>query len=131
MQVNGLNHINIVTADLAGTVEFYESMLGMKAKPLPMTPRPGFDGRWITDNRGDPIIHVQAYNAERHPLRPGDRNGTIDHIALTCADFEGTKARCEELGIPYRINDRQFGDLRQLFITDPNNIDLELNFPGD
>ena len=25
MQVNGLNHINIVTADMAGTVEFYES----------------------------------------------------------------------------------------------------------
>jgi hypothetical protein len=92
---------------------------------------PGFEGRWISDKQGQPIIHVQAYNPERHEIRPGGVNGTIDHIALTCADFEGTKRRCEELGVDYRVNDRQFGDLRQVFITDPNEIRLELNFAED
>lgn len=130
MQVNGLNHINIVTADMARTVEFYESLLGMQAQPIPMAPA-GFDGRWISDNQGQPIIHVQAYNADRHGAVREGPTGTIDHIALTCADFAGTKQRCEELGIDYRVNDRQFGDLRQVFVTDPNNINLELNFADD
>jgi catechol 2,3-dioxygenase-like lactoylglutathione lyase family enzyme len=131
MQVNGLNHINIVTADIAGTVAFYEAVLGMQVKPLPMTPPPGFDGRWLADSRGEPIIHLQAYNPDRHGAKREGPTGTIDHIALTCADFAGTRARCEELGVDYRVNDRQFGDLRQVFLTDPNNINLELNFAGD
>lgn len=130
MQVNGLNHINIVTADMAATVAFYESVLGMQAKPLPMAPA-GFNGRWICDSGGQPIIHVQAYNQDRHgPPRSGP-SGTIDHVALTCADFDGTKQRCEELGVDYRVNDRNFGDLRQVFVTDPNDINLELNFAGE
>jgi catechol 2,3-dioxygenase-like lactoylglutathione lyase family enzyme len=131
MPVNGLNHINIVTGDLARTVEFYESVLGMEAKPLPMATPAGFEGRWITDSQGQPIIHVQAHNPDRHGERQEGPTGTIDHIALTCADFAGTKARCEELGVDYRVNDRQFGDLRQVFLVDPNNINLELNFAGD
>jgi len=130
MQVNGLNHINIVTADMAGTVEFYESLLGMKAERIPMAPA-GFDGRWILDSQDQPIIHVQAYDPGRHGAERGGPTGTIDHIALTCADFAGTRRRCEELGIAYRVNDRQFGDLRQVFVTDPNDIRLELNFAGD
>ncbi len=130
MQVNGLNHINIVAADLARTVEFYESLLGMRAQPLPMAPA-GFDGRWIFDNQGQPIIHVQAFNAERHGVARSGPTGSIDHVSLTCVGFADTKQRCEELGISYRVNDRQFGDLRQVFVTDPDNVSLELNFAGD
>lgn len=130
MQVNGLNHINIVTADMARTVEFYEMLLGMQAKPLPMAPA-GLDGRWILDSRGAPIIHVQAYDPDRHGEPRGGPTGTIDHVALTCADFDGTRRRCEELGIDHRVSDRQFGSLRQVFVTDPNDIKLELNFPEE
>jgi len=130
MQVRGLNHINIVTADLDGTVDFYRSLLGMEAQTPPMAPV-GFTGRWICDSHGQAIIHVQAYNPDRHGLAPGEPNGTIDHVALTCADFDGTKRRCDELGVEYRVNDRQFGDLRQVFVTDPNNVKLELNFADE
>jgi len=130
MQVNGVNHINIVAADLAKTVEFYESVLGMKAQPIPVAP-PGFDGRWIVDSQGNPIIHVQAYNAERHGAIESGLTGSLDHVALTCVGFDDTQARCTELGVDYRVNDRQFGNLRQVFVTDPDNISLELNFAGD
>jgi catechol 2,3-dioxygenase-like lactoylglutathione lyase family enzyme len=132
MQVRGLNHVNIVAADLDKTVSFYEAVLGMNAKPIPMAP-PGFNGRWIEDEDGQPIIHVQEYNAERHgPLDANrDTTGSIDHVALTCEDFAGMVKRCEDMGLDYRVNDRQFGDLRQVFVTDPDNISLELNFPGD
>lgn len=130
MQVQGLNHINIVTGDMAATEAFYADLLGMTSQPLPMAPA-GFSGRWISDADGNPIIHVQAHNPERHgELRTG-LGGALDHVALTCTGFEATKARCESLGIVYRVNDRQFGNLRQVFVSDPNGVSLELNFPGD
>lgn len=130
MQVNGVNHINLVTGDLDATIEFYEGLLEMKAQVIPVAPA-GFSGRWICDAQGNPIIHVQAYNAERHGDLKTGLNGALDHVALTCVGFDATKARCEELGIEYRVNDRQFGDLRQVFVTDPNGISLELNYAGD
>lgn len=132
MQVNGLNHINIVAADLDATVQFYETVLGMKAMEIPMAPA-GFAGRWINDADGQPIVHVQAHNPERHgPLSERSEGlGPLDHIAMTCADFDGMLARCKKLELEHRVNDRQFGDLRQIFVTDPDGVVLELNFPED
>lgn len=130
MQVKGINHINIVAADLDRTVEFYESVLGMKATEIPMAPA-GFSGRWINDDQGAPIVHVQKHNLERHGPVTSDRDttGSIDHVALTCSDFNGMVKRCEDMGLEHRINDRKFGDLRQVFVTDPDKVVLELNFP--
>lgn len=130
MQVNGVNHINLVTGDLDATIAFYEGLLEMKAQTIPVAPA-GFSGRWICDAQNNPIIHVQAYNPERHGELKTGLNGALDHVAFTCTGFDATKAKCEELGIEYRVNDRQFGDLRQVFVTDPNGISLELNYPGD
>ncbi|MDG2001864.1 MAG: VOC family protein [Novosphingobium sp.] len=132
MQVRGLNHVNIVAADLDKTITFYEKVLGMSAKEIPMAPK-GFSGRWIEDEDDQPIVHVQQYDAERHGPLDDNRNttGSIDHVALTCIDFAGMVKRCEDLGLEYQVNDRQFGDLRQVFVTDPDNVRLELNFPGD
>ena len=130
MQVNGVNHINIVTGDMAATCEFYEKLLDMKAHPIPVAP-PGFKGCWISDAQGNPIVHVQSWNAERHGALKTGLGGALDHVALTCTGFDATKARCDELGIAYRVNDRQFGDLRQVFVEDPNGVSLELNYPGD
>jgi len=130
MQVRGVNHINIVTGDLDGTVRFYESVLGMQSALIPV-PIPNFRGCWISDAEGSPIVHVQAHNPERHGELKTGMGGALDHVSLTCTGFAETMARCDELGVEYRVNDRQFGDLRQVFVTDPNGVSLELNFPGD
>lgn len=130
MQVNGLDHVNIIAADLDETARFYERVLGFTATTPPMLV-PGFQGRWLCDATGRPIIHLMGYSAERHGELDRGATGSIDHVALACADFAGTVLRCEELGIEHRVNDRKFGDLRQVFVTDPNNVTLELNFAGD
>jgi catechol 2,3-dioxygenase-like lactoylglutathione lyase family enzyme len=131
MQVKGLDHVNVIAADLDETIRFYQDVLGFRfgARPAEMT----FAGGWLLDATDRPIIHLMAYDPARHG--PDERRamptGSIDHVALACADFASTVRRCETLGIPHRVNDRKYGDLRQVFITDPNNVTLELNFAGD
>lgn len=131
MRVEGLNHVNTIAADIGATVRFYEEVLGMEARPLPMAPA-GFAGRWIHDVAGQPIIHVQAHDPARHgPLADAASTGRIDHVALTCTDFAGMLERCAAMGLEHKVNDRKYGDLRQIFVTDPDGMVLELNFPGD
>ena len=131
MQVTGIDHVNIIAADLDETARFYASLLGLRPAEIPNAPA-GFDGRWLYDATDRPIIHLMAWNAQRHAgLNRGSASGSIDHVALACKDFAGTVRRCEELGVAHRVNDRKFGDLRQVFGTDPNNVTLELNFAGD
>jgi len=132
MKIKGVDHVNIIAVDLEQTVSFYETVLGMKVDSIPMSPR-GFEGRWIYDHAGAAIIHLQAYNPERHgPLdERGKASGALDHVALGCSGFKSILSRCEELGVNVRVNDRQYRNLRQVFITDPNNIKLELNFADD
>jgi catechol 2,3-dioxygenase-like lactoylglutathione lyase family enzyme len=131
MPVKGVDHVNIIATDLEATAAFYAALLDFDIQPSPGTAM-GFDGRWLVDASGRPTIHLMAWNEQRHAaLDRGSASGSIDHVALACEGFAGTIRRCEELGVPHRVNDRQFGDLRQVFVTDPNNVAIELNFAGD
>ena len=131
MQVRGIDHVNIIAEDLESTAGFYRDLLGLRPERMSAV-IPGFDGRWLFDAADRPIIHLMAWNAERHgELELGSATGAIDHVALACDGFDATIRRCEELGLEHRINDRRMGNLRQVFVTDPNNVTLELNFAGE
>lgn len=131
MQVKGLDHVNIIAGDLDATARFYMDLLGFRRGETPGTAM-GFKGAWLIDAANHPIIHLMAWNEQRHAnLDRGSATGSIDHIALACEGFAGTLQRCEALGLEHRVNDRKFGDVRQIFVTDPNNVKLELNFAGD
>lgn len=136
MQVQGIDHVNIVARDLEETIGFYERALGLRRAESPGSAM-GFRGAWLLDASDRAIIHLMAHDLQRHgPLREraqdaagdGRDTGSIDHVALACADFEAMLARCQALELNHRVNDRQFGALRQIFITDPNGVVLELNF---
>ena len=127
----GLEHVNIVAADNAVTTALYERLLDIEARPIPVMP--DYPGRWIYDRNNNPIVHVQVHDPARHgPLgevRPS--TGAIDHVALACDDFEGMKARCEEMGLEYRAVELAGANFRQLFVSDPDNVLLELNFRSE
>lgn len=129
MRVEGLEHVNIVAADIGRTVEFYERVLGLQAREIPVAP-PGYPGRWIYDEQGRAILHVQVHNPERHGSLNESRSttGPIDHVALACTDFEGMRKRCEEMGLEYRVNESPRMNFKQIFVSDPDNVLLELNF---
>lgn len=133
MPVNGIDHVNIVTHDLEKTVGFYAAVLGLERGETPGASM-GFRGAWLHDAKGQAIVHLVAYDPARH----GDRHradaphtGPVDHVALRCTGFAAMLARLGELGLEHRVNDRKYAGLRQIFVTDPNHVSLELNFPGD
>jgi len=133
MQVSGIDHVNIITDDLDGTVAFYGQVLGLERRDSPGVAM-GFKGAWLCDAAGNAIVHLMWNDPERELGAghvPGDKTAAVHHVAFRCAGFDAAKARLDGMGMEYRVNDRQFGDLRQIFVTDPNNIALELNFAGD
>ena len=45
--------------------------------------------------------------------------------------MENMVARLKARGIDHRVNNMQFAGLKQIFVTDPHGISLELNFTGE
>ncbi len=128
MAVVGIDHVNIVTTDLAGTVAFYAGLLGLTEGDIPGFGR-SMSGCWLSDSAGQAVIHLQAHDPARHGLRhiPED-TGAIDHVAFVCSDFAGLLRYCAEAGLVHRVSEVPAMDLRQIFVTDPNNVVVELNF---
>lgn len=127
MAVTGLDHVNIVTADIEGTKRFYKTLLGLVDGDTSAVP-PGIEVHWLADASGRSIIHLQRTDAQSRGTANLARNtGAIDHVAFDCDDFTGMQARCAALGVPHRTGLVTDG-LSQLFVTDPNNVLLELNF---
>ncbi len=52
----------------------------------------------------------------------------IDHIAFGSRGFEAMKRHLTQKEIPFRINQVPNSRRWQIFVTDPNNILIELNF---
>ena len=54
--------------------------------------------------------------------------GVIDHVAFGCRGFEAAKRHLSEMGIPYHVNQVPNSARWQIFLRDPNNVEIELNF---
>ena len=122
VSVGKLDHYNVSTRDLGATVRFYEDILG-----LVNGPRPPFDfpGAWLY-SEGHPVLHLNDISPTDTPQRPD--SGVIDHVAFGSRGFEAMKERLAKKGVQYRVNVVPNSTRRQIFLTDPNNVLLELNF---
>jgi catechol 2,3-dioxygenase-like lactoylglutathione lyase family enzyme len=132
MKVNALDHINIITADLAGTARFYTEMFDLEARngPPPLTPD---TAQWMYDNEGRAIIHINSLDCTRtyeREVTPGP-TGSIHHVALNCSGYDDVIARLDVRGMDSQVNLVEAIGLRQVFTMDPNGVLLELNFWGD
>jgi catechol 2,3-dioxygenase-like lactoylglutathione lyase family enzyme len=122
MSVGVLDHYNVSTRDLGATIRFYEDVLG-----LVNGPRPPFDfpGAWLY-SEGHPVLHLNDISPTDTPQRPD--SGVIDHIAFGSRGFEATKKHLTQKGIQFRVNEVPNSPRRQIFVRDPNNVLIELNF---
>jgi catechol 2,3-dioxygenase-like lactoylglutathione lyase family enzyme len=123
-----LFHAAVRTSDLDATVRFYTEVLGMVVAPRPPI---GFPGAWLRPAQADtePTIHVYAGDAAKDPDgHVATGGGAIDHVSIVCQGYGAFKARFEQFGLDYRENMVPETPLWQLFVYDPNGIQLELTF---
>lgn len=124
----GLDHVNLETTDLAGSVAFYRDVIGLDVRDPP-----GLDParvQWMHDERGHAIIHLSTAGSmlgETGHVR-GRETGAVHHVALDCTGHDAMQALLTAKGLPFRNNHVVAIDLRQIFVEDPNGVLLELNY---
>ena len=122
MSVGVLDHYNVSTRDLGATVRFYEEILG-----LVNGPRPPFDfpGAWLY-SEGHPVLHLNDISPTDKKQPPD--SGVIDHVSFGSRGFDAMKRHLAQKGVPFRVNEVPNSSRRQIFLSDPNNVLIELNF---
>ena len=131
MPITHMQHFMVLSKDLDKTRAFYCDVLGLRTGPRPPFK---FQGLWIY--AGDvACIHVALRSSydqtSRTPLNPADPNdhgsGSVDHIAFAATDYQELTARFDRFGVKYRSTQVPGSDLRQLFVHDPDGIQIEIN----
>lgn len=128
MTVKTLDHINIQTRDMAETIRFYEDLLGLVAKTAPR--RKPEESQWLYAGERA-VIHLNLFGTDNTYVReviPGGTTGAIHHIAFECESLDDMVTRLETKGLRYERAELPEINLTQLFVVDPNNVLLELNF---
>jgi len=131
VHVEALDHVNIITADLEGTVRFYADLLDLEPRdgPPPLTHQ---NARWMYDKAGRAIVHINSLECPRaydREVRAGP-TGALHHVALRCSGYEEVLGRLSRRGIGHQLNEVAAVGLRKIFVLDPNQVLLELNFFG-
>jgi catechol 2,3-dioxygenase-like lactoylglutathione lyase family enzyme len=122
MSVGVLDHYNVSTRKLGETIQFYQDVLGFKNGPRPPFT---FPGAWLYS--GDqPVLHLNDISGTDRQQRPD--SGVIDHVAFTGRGFEATKQHLTAKGVAHRVNQVPNSTRWQIFLRDPNNVEIELNF---
>ncbi len=122
MSVGTLDHYNVSTRKLRETIQFYEIVLGLVNGPRPPF---NFPGAWLYSD-GHPVLHLNDISATDREQRPD--SGVIDHVAFGSRGFEATKQHLTAKGVAFRVNQVPNSPRWQIFLKDPNNVEIELNF---
>ena len=123
MTIRGIDHINISTDRLAETCAFFKDVLGFTDGFRPAFP---FGGAWLY--QGDQaLVHL----IEKDKAHVPSYQASLDHFAFVIDDYEGLQARLDAKGIEYRALNTPGTTIRQMFLTDPNGVTIELNWKGE
>ena len=122
MSVGKLDHYNVSTRKLKETVQFYETVLGLNNGARPPF---NFPGAWLY-SEGHPVLHVNDISGTDREQRPD--SGVIDHVAFGSRGFEAMRKHLDGKGIQHRVNQVPNSTRCQIFLRDPNNVEIELNF---
>ena len=121
MRVLDIDHAAIKTARLAETQAFFVEVLGLRGGR-----RPAFDFAGARLYAGDEdVVHLVQTDHDKLPSPAA----SINHFALRVADFDKALERLRDLGVPYEADTTPGAELRQIYVTDPNGVRVELNAP--
>jgi catechol 2,3-dioxygenase-like lactoylglutathione lyase family enzyme len=90
-------------------------------------PRPQFNfpGAWLY-SAGHAVLHLNDISETDKQQRSD--TGVINHIAFSSHGFDAMKQHLTGKGVPYRVNQAPNNTRWQIFLRDPNNVEIELNF---
>jgi catechol 2,3-dioxygenase-like lactoylglutathione lyase family enzyme len=137
MPITELNHFLLVAKNLERTKEFYQKVLGLQIADRPDF---GFPGYWL--KTGDNIcVHLASqepneirdqFLLKKHP-KGTSGSGSVDHIAFLAKNAGEVRERIQKNKIEMHF--RSFPDAKpplfQIFLKDPDDVTVELNFLGE
>ena len=138
MPITELNHFLLVSKDLERTKDFYCRVLGMEVDT--MRPDFGFPGYWLKVG-GETCVHLASQDPnqirdqfllKKHP-RGTTGSGSVDHIAFLAKNASEVRERIQKNSVEMHF--RSFPDAKpplfQIFLKDPDDVTIELNFLGE
>ena len=135
MPVTALNHYLIVSKNLERSKKFYQEVLGLD---LAERPDFGFPGYWL--KTGDNIcVHLASQDPnkirdnfllKKHP-KGTNGSGSVDHIAFLAQNPEEVRNRIQKNKVEMHFRSFPDAKLFQIFLKDPDDVTIELNFLGE
>ena len=135
MPLTELNHFLLVAKDLERTKDFYQNVLGLE---LAERPDFGFPGYWL--KTGDDIcVHLASQDPneirdqfllKKHP-KGTSGSGSVDHIAFLAKDPREVRSRIQKHNVEMHFRSFPDAKLFQIFLKDPDDVTIELNFLGE
>jgi len=128
MPITQMQHYMVLSKDLEKTRHFYCDVLGLRTG---FRPPFDFEGLWIYV--GDvAVVHVAtqtSYEVSGRVESAGKRHGSgsVDHIAFSADNYDELVSSFDRHGVKYRATKVPDSDLRQLFVLDPDGIQIEIN----
>jgi catechol 2,3-dioxygenase-like lactoylglutathione lyase family enzyme len=129
MPITQMQHYMVLSKDLEATRRFYCDVLGLSTGPRPPF---DFEGLWIYV--GDvAVVHVAGQASYEATGRLKDvtvrrhGSGSVDHSAFAADNWDELVASFEKHGVKYRQSVVPGRPLRQLFVHDPDGIQIEIN----
>jgi catechol 2,3-dioxygenase-like lactoylglutathione lyase family enzyme len=120
MAIRGINHINIGTDRLEETTGFFRDVLGLT---VGWRPDFGVPGTWLY--AGDTaVVHLVKLTSGKRP----SSEAALDHFAFEIDDYDGTLKRVKSAGVDHRAVEVPGAPIRQIFLKDPNGVNIELNY---
>lgn len=135
MPLDHLQHMLIRTADLEGTKDRSADVVGLEVGPHPDFRVPVY--RLYLNGRD--VLHVTPGGKDVSANRKRDLgqeseptwgSGVVDHVAFHATGLRETMAALDARGIAYRQRRVADQNLYQPFLTDPNAVKVERNFPA-
>ncbi len=116
-----LNHVLVLTTDLKKMKFFWTELIGLRVGERPPFP---FNGLWLYSGE-QPLVHI----AEQPYSALGD--GSIAHVALEGAHYNVLLERLNKSMYTYTEKVVPQSRERQVFITGPDSLTVEMLFPLD
>ena len=123
MQVKKLDHVNVHTANLAGMVEWYGRVLGMRSGERPPF---AFPGAWLYCG-GEPTVHLVG--VDKVPKTEGLLQ--LEHFAFSATGLKEFVGRLDRDKVRYEARKVPRSGAVQVNVWDPDGNHIHIDFPPE